>query len=66
MQTMQIPSYVTNTRLRAWVEEMEALCKPDRVHWCYGSQEEYDDLCEQMVESGTLIRLNPQKRPNSR
>ncbi len=62
---MQIPSYIINTKLRAWVEEMAALCKPDRVHWCDGSQEEYDALCEQMVESGTLIRLNQEKRPNS-
>src|ERR1700694_4437418 len=62
---MQIPSYVTNTKFRAWVEEMVALCKPDRVHWCDGSQEEYDRLCEQMVESGTFIRLNSEKRPNS-
>ena len=62
---MQIPSYVTNTKLCTWVEEMVALCKPDRVHWCDGSQEEYDCLCEQMVESGTFIRLNPAKRPNS-
>ena len=62
---MQIPNYVSNTKFRVWVEEMIALCKPDQVHWCDGSQEEYDRLCNQMVESGTFIRLNPQKRPNS-
>ncbi len=62
---MQIPSYVTNAKLRNWIEEMVALCKPDQVHWCDGSQEEHDCLCEQMVKSGTLIRLNPEKRPNS-
>ncbi len=62
---MDIPSYVTNARLRTWVEEMVALCKPDRIHWCDGSQAEYDRLCEQMVASGTFIRLNPEKRPNS-
>ncbi len=62
---MDIPSYVTNAKLRAWVEEMGALCRPDRVHWCDGSQAEYDRLCEQMVASGTFIRLNPEKRPNS-
>ncbi len=62
---MDIPSYVTNAKLRAWVEEMVALCRPDRVHWCDGSQAEYDRLCEQMVASGTFIRLNPGKRPNS-
>jgi phosphoenolpyruvate carboxykinase (GTP) len=62
---MHIPSYVTNTKLRTWIEEMVALCKPDQVHWCDGSQAEYDRLCEQMVESGTFIRLNAEKRPNS-
>jgi len=63
--SMQIPSYVRNTRLRVWVEEMVALCQPDVVHWCDGSQQEYDRLCEQMVESGTFLRLNAEKRPNS-
>jgi phosphoenolpyruvate carboxykinase (GTP) len=63
--SMNIPSSVTNTKLRAWVEEMGALCRPDQIHWCDGSQEEYDRLCEQMVASGTFIRLNPETRPNS-
>ncbi|HEY7122580.1 MAG TPA: phosphoenolpyruvate carboxykinase (GTP) [Ktedonobacterales bacterium] len=62
---MSVPGYVTNMKLRAWVEEMVALCTPDQVYWCDGSQEEYDRLCEQMVESGTLQRLNSEKRPNS-
>jgi phosphoenolpyruvate carboxykinase (GTP) len=64
-QQMDIPNYVTNTKLRTWVEKMVALCKPDNVHWCDGSQEEYDLLCEQMVSAGTLLQLNPEKRPNS-
>ena len=62
---MQIPDYVTNTKLRDWVEEVVALCQPDRIHWCDGSQEENDSLCEEMVQSGTFIRLNPEKRLNS-
>ena len=62
---MQSPSYVTNTHLLRWIEKMVALCTPDQVHWCDGSQEEYDLLCEQMVASGTFTRLNPEKRPNS-
>ncbi|MFQ5619206.1 MAG: phosphoenolpyruvate carboxykinase (GTP) [Rhodospirillales bacterium] len=52
-----------NARLLAWVNETVGLCKPDAVHWCDGSQEEYDRLCQQMVESGTFIRLNEEKRP---
>jgi len=62
---MEHPKYVKNLRLGTWVEEMAALCQPDQVVWCDGSQEEYDRLCEQMVQSGTMLRLNPKKRPNS-
>ncbi len=62
---MEIPNNMTNAKLRGWVEEMVRLCRPDQVYWCDGSQAEYERLCEQMVASGTLIRLNPVKRPNS-
>jgi phosphoenolpyruvate carboxykinase (GTP) len=54
-----------NKKLLAWVDEMAKLCTPDRIYWCDGTQEESDRLCDEMVESGTFIRLNPQKRPNS-
>jgi len=43
---------------------MVTLCQPDQVHWCDGSQREYDDLCAQLVAAGTFIRLNEAKRPN--
>jgi phosphoenolpyruvate carboxykinase (GTP) len=56
---------VRNERLNDWVDEMVALCKPDHVHWCDGSQEEYDSLCEGLVNAGTFLRLNPKTRPNS-
>ena len=55
----------THSGLLTWVDEVTALCQPDQVHWCDGSQEEYDRLCEEMVASGTFIRLNPVKRPGS-
>ena len=53
----------TNVHLLRWVQKMTALCKPDRVHWVDGSQEEYDRLCEQMVAAGTFTRLNEEKWP---
>jgi len=62
---IQAPAYVKNARLIAWVAEMAALCKPARIHWCDGSQQEYDLLCQQLVDAGTFKRLNPAKRPNS-
>jgi phosphoenolpyruvate carboxykinase (GTP) len=52
-------------RLLAWVEEMAAMCKPDQVHWCDGSAEEYDALCQALVDNGTFERLSDAKRPNS-
>lgn len=61
----ETPDYVKNDRLRAWVDDMVALCKPDKVHWCDGSQEEYDALCQELVDHGTFIKLNEEKRPNS-
>ena len=55
----------TNAKLLAWVEEMAGLCRPDRVQWCDGSEEEYQQLIGQMLAAGTLMKLNEEKRPNS-
>lgn len=56
---------VSNKALKNWVAEMVALCKPEQVYWCNGSDEEYALMCERLVAAGTFIRLNPEKRPNS-
>ena len=67
MQGLELgtPSYVKNAKLIAWVADMAALCKPQVIYWCDGSQAEYDRLCEQLVQAGTFKRLNPVKRANS-
>jgi phosphoenolpyruvate carboxykinase (GTP) len=52
-------------KLQQWVEQTAALCQPDSIYWCNGSQEEYDSLCDQMVKNGTFIRLSDSKKPNS-
>ena len=62
---IKAPATVKNARLLAWVADMALLCKPAAIHWCDGSQEEYDQLCQELVDAGTFKRLNPVKRPNS-
>ena len=63
--TLNTPSYVKNAKLIAWVADMAALCKPDAIDWCDGSDAEYQRLCQQLVDAGTFKKLNPAKRPNS-
>ncbi|MFM8741231.1 MAG: hypothetical protein ACKOC0_13655, partial [Cytophagales bacterium] len=64
-KTAQSTYKINHAEMLSWVQQTADLCKPDAIHWCDGSQKEYDDLCELLVSKGTFIRLDPQKRPNS-
>ena len=55
----------TNQALKQWVAEWAEILEPDDVYWCDGSQGEYDDLCQDLVEAGTFTKLDENKRPNS-
>jgi phosphoenolpyruvate carboxykinase (GTP) len=54
-----------NPKLISWVEEIAELTQPDSIHWCDGSAEEYERLCQELVDAGTFERLSDAKRPNS-
>lgn len=63
--SVKFPDDIRHTALREWITDMVALCKPDAVHFCDGSQAEYDRLCQTLVEAGTFTKLNEQLRPGS-
>ncbi len=65
MANYTIPENIKNKELKRWVADMAELCEPDAVYLCEGSDEEYDRLCQEMVDAGTFIKLDPAKRPNS-
>jgi phosphoenolpyruvate carboxykinase (GTP) len=61
---LSVAPITSHARLASWVHEVAALTLPDEVHWCDGSSEEYDQLAQGLVESGTFQRLSEAKRPN--
>ena len=62
---MDTPTNLQHEELRSWVAEMAELCEPDSIHWCDGTDDEYDALNQGLVEAGTFIKLNETLRPNS-
>src|SRR5579859_3917842 len=60
-----ISAPIQHGRLLAWVDDVAALTKPDRIYWCDGSIEEYDRLCQLLIDNGTFERLADDKRPDS-
>ncbi len=63
MSEITIPT--KNEKLIAWVDSVAKLTQPDAIHWCDGSAEEYDELCQLLVDHGTFTKLSEAKRPNS-
>ncbi|PIE33355.1 MAG: phosphoenolpyruvate carboxykinase (GTP) [Ilumatobacter coccineus] len=64
-QEEHMPGTTRNTKLQEWVAEWADILQPDEIHWCDGSREEYDTLTQALVDSGTFVKLNDDKRPNS-
>ncbi|HAY34607.1 MAG TPA: phosphoenolpyruvate carboxykinase (GTP) [Ignavibacteria bacterium] len=54
-----------SNKLQKWVDECAALCKPDKIHWCDGSEEEFQSIANMLIEKGSVKKLNESKRPNS-
>ncbi|MCX6386646.1 MAG: phosphoenolpyruvate carboxykinase (GTP) [Solirubrobacterales bacterium] len=62
---MSTTALTQHAKLNAWVEEIASLTKPDSIHWCDGSAQEYDSLAQSLVDAGTFEKLSDAKRPNS-
>src|SRR5271157_5105847 len=65
IQEPKTASAVRHHKLAQWVDEVAQLTKPERVRWCDGSAAEYDEMLRLMVQAGTAITMNPEKRPHS-
>ena len=55
----------TNAKLKSWVDEWAAILQPQNIHWCDGTADEYNQLCQALVDAGTFTKLDEAKRPNS-
>ena len=60
-----MPGTTNNQKLLDWVEHWRSIFEPDDVYWCDGTAEEYDRMCQELVDAGVLERLDDAKRPNS-
>jgi phosphoenolpyruvate carboxykinase (GTP) len=56
---------IKHKQVAEWVDKMASMCKPDSVYWCNGSEQEYDEMAQKLIQSGTFIKLNEERRPNS-
>lgn len=65
MRTVKYPENLKQEEVIAWVKQTAEDCQPNEVYWCDGSEEEYNQMCQKLVDKGTFIKLNEQKRPNS-
>jgi len=63
--TLEGQTMTQNQKLLAWVKQVAAMCQPDQIHWCDGSEQEYDAMAQKLVDSGSFRKLNSDKRPNS-
>jgi len=63
--SVNAPHFVHHLKLLSWVKSMAAHCEPTQVVWVDGSEQEYNRICQELVDAGTFIKLNPKKRPNS-
>jgi phosphoenolpyruvate carboxykinase (GTP) len=60
-----VSATTTNSKLQQWVKDWAAVLEPKDIYWCDGSAEEYDRLCQLLVDAGTFTKLDEAKRPNS-
>jgi len=65
LSNVPVEKWTMNRKLQQWISEVIELCEPKDIHLCDGSQSEFQHICEEMLKSGTLVRLNPKLRPNS-